>query len=213
MSMSNEENKNQKRDSNSVNSQVIFSQSKVANLLRRMEQYLGIPLSIRSTTGEVVCKTDYFSGPCSFIRGTRTGCERCRKVYRNIEKKIMRRKVPFVCLCYSGFLIFAIPLEFRGEMVGTLFGSQILPVSNDGSVSEFRQQLEASAKELSPEEKAKFYDSFDKIKTLDSNSQRVKFLNYMSEIGRHFVEMAIADKPWNVFLKEMESSSPEFGVF
>ncbi len=208
-----EKEKTTEQPTNTVNSQVSFSQGKVANLLRKMESFLGIPLSLRSTTGEVVCKTDYFYGPCSFIRGTKEGCERCRKVYKNIENKVMRRKVPFVCLCYCGFLIFAVPLEFRGEMLGILFGSQILPVSNNGTISDFRKQFEESAKEYGLDTSDEFYDSFNKLKTLDSDKQRNKFLKYLEEIGHHFVEMAVTDKPWNVFLKEIKEKAPEFGKF
>ena len=107
----------------------------------------------------------------------------------------MRRKVPFVCLCYCGFLIFAVPLEFRGEMLGILFGSQILPVSNNGTISDFRKQFEESAKEYGLDTSDEFYDSFNKLKTLDSDKQRNKFLKYLEEIGHHFVEMAVTDKP------------------
>ena len=94
---------------NTVNSKVKFSIGRVAELLRKMEKLMGIPLSLRSTSGEVVCKTDYFYGPCSFIRGTEKGCVRCRKVYKRIENRVIKRKVPYVCLCYCGFLIFAVP--------------------------------------------------------------------------------------------------------
>lgn len=198
---------------NTVNSKVKFSIGRVAELLRKMEKLLGIPLSLRSTSGEVVCKTDYFYGPCSFIRGTDSGCERCRKVYKRIENRVIKRKVPYVCLCYCGFLIFAVPLEFRGEMVGTLIGSQILPVSKGNTVSEFRKNFVQKAKELGLEATEEFNNSFSKVKTLDSEKQRPKFLSYLEEIAQYFVEMAIADKPWNVLLKEIKKKAPEFGKF
>jgi ligand-binding sensor protein len=198
---------------NTVNSKVKFSIGRVAELLRKMEKLLGIPLSLRSTSGEVVCKTDYFYGPCSFIRGTDSGCERCRKVYKRIENRVIKRKVSYVCLCYCGFLIFAVPLEFRGEMVGTLIGSQILPVSEGNTVSEFRKNFVQKAKELGLEATEEFNNSFSKVKTLDSEKQRPKFLSYLEEIAQYFVEMAIADKPWNVLLKEIKKKAPEFGKF
>ena len=198
---------------NTVNSKVKFSIGRVAELLRKMEKLLGIPLSLRSTSGEVVCKTDYFYGPCSFIRGTKIGCDRCRKVYKRIENRVIRRKVPYVCLCYCGFLIFAVPLEFRGEMVGTLMGSQILPVSDKNTVADFRKRFKEKAKELGLEETEDLKKSLEKVKTLDSDSQRPKFLFYLEEIAQHFVEMAVADKPWNVLLKEIKSKAPEFGKF
>jgi ligand-binding sensor protein len=198
---------------NTVNSKVKFSIGRVAELLRKMEKLIGIPLSLRSTSGEVVCKTDYFYGPCSYIRGTDSGCVRCRKVYKNIENRVIKRKVPYVCLCYCGFLIFAVPLEFRGEMVGTLIGSQILPVSEGNTVSDFKERFIQKAKELGLEETEEFNKSFEKVKTLDSDKQRPKFLSYLEEIARHFVEIAIADKPWNVLLKEIKKKAPEFGKF
>lgn len=197
---------------NNVNKSVVFAKGKVPELLRKLEKYLGIALSLRSSTGEVVCKTDYFYGPCSFIRGNKEGCKRCRKVYKNIEDKIIRRKVPFVCLCYCGFLIFAVPLEFRGEMVGTLFGSQIIPESN-GNIDNFRLQFAEAANELGFEETEEFFESFKNIKTLDNDLQRQQFLKYLDTIGQNFVEMALADKSWNEFIKEIKSQSPEFGVF
>ena len=198
---------------NTVNSKVKFSIGRVAELLRKMEKLLGIPLSLRSTSGEVVCKTDYFYGPCSFIRGTDAGCKRCRKVYSRIENRVLKRKVPYVCLCYCGFLIFAVPLEFRGEMVGTLIGSQILPVSDKNSVEDFRERFKNKAKELGLEITEGFDKSFSKVKTLDSDKQRPKFLSYLEEIAQHFVELAVADKPWNVLLKEIKKKAPEFGKF
>lgn len=195
-----------------INSRVDFSQGRVAEILRNLEEFLGIPLSLRSTSGEVVCKTDYFYGPCSFIRGTELGCDRCRKVYQSIEKKLIRRKIPYVCLCYSGFLVFAIPLEFRGEMVGTLFGSQIIPTSGKKN-NDFRNQLANTIKETGLAETQEFLDSFNKVKTLDAEKQRQKFLQYMVEIGHHFVEMAWADEPWTNFLNEIQNKMPEFGKF
>jgi ligand-binding sensor protein len=198
---------------NTVNSKVKFSIGRVAELLRKMEKLIGIPLSLRSTSGEVVCKTDYFYGPCSYIRGTDSGCVRCRKVYKNIENRVIKRKVPYVCLCYCGFLIFAVPLEFRGEMVGTLIGSQILPVSEGNTVSDFKERFIQKAKELGLEETEEFNKSFEKVKTLDSDKQRPKFLSYLEEIARHFVEIAIAAKPWNVLLNEIKKKAPEFGTF
>ena len=54
---------------------------------------------------------------------------------------------------------------------------------------------------------------FDKVRTLDDNKQRLRFLSYLEEIGRHFVEMAVSDKTWSVFLREIKKSRPEFGEF
>lgn len=196
-----------------VNSKVNFHSGKVAELLRKLEDFLGIPLSLRSSSGEVVCKTDYFYGPCSYIRGTELGCRRCRKVYANIEKKLLMRKVPYACICYCGFLLFAVPLEFRGEMVGILFGSQVLPISGKESILDFREKFKRNSKELGLNNNTEFFKSFDKIKTLDDNKQRLKFLSYLEEIGHHFVEMAVSDKTWNSFLREIKKSRPEFGEF
>lgn len=198
---------------NTVNSKVKFSAGRVAELLRKMEKLLGIPLSLRSSTGEVVCKTDYFYGPCSFLRGTEIGCTRCRKVYKSIETKVLRRKVSYVCMCYCGFLIFAVPLEFRGEMLGILIGSQILPVSENKDISEYYNNLKNKAKELGLIKTDEYEKSFDKIKTLDANKQRTQFLSYIEEIAKHFVEIAVAEKPWNVLLKEIKTKVPDFGKF
>lgn len=194
-----------------VNAKVTFSSSNVAKLLRKLEQLLGIPLSIRSTNGEVICKTDYFYGPCSFIRGTELGCTRCRKVYASIENKIFRRKVPFACLCYAGFLIFTVPLEFRGEMLGFLIGSQIIPGKGREALDKFNNDFKWTAKGLGLTDNKEFLSSFDKIKFLDDDKQRVKFLSYLEEIGRNFFEMALSEKSWRTFLKGIKSNKPEFG--
>jgi ligand-binding sensor protein len=196
-----------------VNSKVNFSSGKVAQILRKLEKFLGIPLSLRSTTGEVVCKTDYFYGPCSYIRGTEIGCKRCRKVYANIERKILRRKVSYVCLCYCGFLIFAVPLEFRGEMVGILIGSQILSEADNAYDLVLQTKFANKAKELGLNDNKDFFNSFDKIKFLKEDSQKMKFLSYIEEIGKHFVEMAVSGETWKTFLREIKSKKPEFGVF
>ena len=196
-----------------VNAKVIFHSGRVAELLRKLEKFLGIPLSLRSTSGEVVCKTDYFYGPCSYIRGTDIGCSRCRKVYSNIGKKIIMRKVPYACLCYCGFLIFAVPLEFRGEMVGILMGSQVLPISDSNNVDDFKEKFKRSSKEIGLNNNKEFLDSFVKIKTLDDNRQRLKFLSYLEAVGRHFVDMAAEGKTWNAFMREIKASSPKFGDF
>lgn len=195
-----------------VNSKVNFSSGKIAQILRKLEKFLGIPLSLRSTTGEVVCKTDYFYGPCSYIRGTDSGCVRCRKAYATIEKKILQRKVSYVCLCYCGFLIFAVPLEFRGEMVGILIGSQIISGDNSNN-KEFQENFKFKSKELGLENNSDFFKSFDKIKFLKEDKQRIKFLSYLEEISKHFVEMAVSGKTWKNFIKEIKSKKPEFGEF
>ena len=210
----NEKNKNiNKIDENTVNSKVIFSSGRVADLLRKLEKYLNISLSLRSSSGEVVCKTDYFNGPCNYIRGTDIGCKRCRKVYSAIERKIIRRKVPYVCQCYCGFLIFAVPLEFRGEMVGILIGSQIIPVSSKTNVEDFQKSFNSNFSNLKLNTNENFKKSFKNIKTLDDENQRLKFLSYIEEIGRNFVEMAAAEKTWVSFLKDIKKKEPEFGKF
>ncbi|PKL47167.1 MAG: hypothetical protein CVV42_13930 [Candidatus Riflebacteria bacterium HGW-Riflebacteria-2] len=200
------------RNIKNVNSTVSFASGHIPEILKKLEQFLGVALSLRSTSGEVVCKTDYFYGPCSIIRGTDRGRIRCRKTYRNIEDRLLRRKVPFVNICYAGFLIFAVPLEFRGEMVGTLFGSQILPIEKDRNFD-----LEAlfghTAAALSMRDTEEFYKSFSRVKTLKPDLQRITFLQYLEEIGQHFISMAYAGKSWELFLKEIKAETPQFGRF
>lgn len=193
-----------------VNANVSFSSGHIPELLKKLENFLGVALSLRSTTGEVVCKTDYFYGPCSIIRGTERGRGRCRKTYKNIEDRLLRRKTPFVNICYAGFLIFAVPLEFRGEMVGTLLGSQILPLERDRNFD-----LEAlfghTTAALGMSNTEEFYRSFAKVRSLKADMQRLNFMQYLSEIGEHFISMAFADKSWELFLKEIQSKTPQFG--
>lgn len=193
-----------------INSSVSFSSGHIPELLKKLEDFLGVALSLRSTTGEVVCKTDYFYGPCSIIRGTERGKLRCRKTYKNIEDRLLRRKTPFVNVCYAGFLIFAVPLEFRGEMVGTLLGSQILPIDRDRNFD-----LEAlfghTAAAIGMTDTEEFYRSFSKVRTLKPDLQRLTFMQYLSEIGEHFISMAFADKNWELFLKEIRNNTPQFG--
>lgn len=195
-----------------INSKVSFSSGHIPELLKKMEGFLGVALSLRSTTGEVVCKTDYFNGPCSMIRGTERGCSRCRKTYKNIEDRLLRRKKPFVNVCYAGFLIFAVPLEFRGEMVGTLLGSQILPIERDPYFS-LESLFGHTAMAVGLTNTEEFYKTFERVKTLRPDLQRINFLQYLEEIGEHFISMAFAEKTWDIFLKEMKSITPQFGRF
>ncbi|MEW6712022.1 MAG: PocR ligand-binding domain-containing protein [Candidatus Riflebacteria bacterium] len=195
-----------------INSKVSFASGHIPEILKKLEKFLGVALSLRSTTGEVVCKTDYFNGPCSIIRGTERGRARCRKTYKNIEDRLLRRKKPFVNVCYAGFLVFAVPLEFRGEMVGTLLGSQILPLERDRNFS-----LEAlfghTAAAVGITRTEEFYKTFEKVRTLRPDLQRITFLQYLEEIGQNFISMAFADKNWDIFLKEMQTETPQFGRF
>lgn len=193
-----------------INEMVSFGSGHVPALLKKLEKYLGVALSIRSTTGEVVCKTDYFYGPCSIIRATERGRQRCRKTYKNIEERLLRRKKPFVNICYAGFLVFAVPLNFRGEMIGTLLGSQILPVEKDRN---FEPELLFShtCEALQLKADARFYKSFVKARSLTPDFQRITFLQYLEEIAENFINMAFEGKSWEVFLKEIRESSPQFG--
>ncbi len=195
-----------------VNKQVSFASGHIPELLKKLENFLGVALSLRSTSGEVVCKTNYFNGPCSMIRGAERGRQRCRKTYKNIEDRLLRRKKPFVNVCYAGFLIFAVPLEFRGEMMGTLLGSQILPIDKDKNFN-----LEAffghTAAAVGLTNVDEFYKTFDRVRTLRPDLQRITFLQYLEEIGDHFISMAFADKSWDIFLKEMKIETPQFGRF
>lgn len=193
-----------------VNAMVSFTHGHIPELLKKLEHFLGVALSLRSTTGEVVCKTDYFYGPCSVIRGTERGRSRCRKTYKNIEDRLMRRKTPFVNVCYAGFLIFAVPLEFRGEMVGTLFGSQVLPIERDKNF-DLESFFGHTAAALDMKNTEEFYKTFSRVKTLKPDLQRITFLQYLDEIGRHFISMAFADKSWELFLKEIQKNTPQFG--
>lgn len=195
-----------------VNRTVSFSSGHVPELLKKLENFLGVALSLRSTTGEVVCKTDYFNGPCSIIRGTERGRLRCRKTYKRIEDRLLRRKVPFVNVCYAGFLIFAVPLEFRSEMVGMLLGSQILPVDYPREIDTeaFFGHICAALELKATDE---FYKSFSRVRVLKPDLQRITFLQYLNEIAEHFISMAFADKTWEQFLKEIKGNTPQFGRF
>lgn len=193
-----------------VNATVSFAHGHIPELLKKLERFLGVALSLRSTSGEVVCKTDYFYGPCSIIRGTERGRMRCRKTYKNIEDRLLRRKAPFVNVCYAGFLIFAVPLEIRGEMIGTLLGSQILPIDKDRNF-DIESLFGHTAAALQLTNTEEFFRSFSRVKTLKPDLQRINFMQYLEEIGRHFVSMAFAEKSWELFLKEIQTNTPQFG--
>ncbi len=185
-----------------VNQTVTFQHGQVAELLRRLERFLGIPLSLRSNTGEVVVKTDYFFGPCSIIRGTEVGRLRCQKTYRNIEDHLLYRKVPYVNLCYAGFLIFAVPLEFQGEMIGTLFGAQILPIRLSRK-QEILEQFSDPAKAVGIQDMEEFCRSFDRVRNLEPDFQRISFLEFLQKIGENFISMALSGKSWPQFYREI----------
>ena len=164
-----------------INSTVIFSEGQVAEQLRRLERFLGIPLSLRSTTGDVVVKTDYFFGPCSIIRGTEVGRVRCRKTYKNIEDHLLfNRKVPFVNVCYAGFLIFSVPLEFQGEMIGTMFGAQILPVKVRNE-ADLKEHFGSTMSMVGIRDSASFLTSFANAKHLEPDLQRNAFLDFLKK--------------------------------
>ncbi len=193
-----------------VNQTVSFSSGHIPELLKKLQDFMGVALSLRSTSGDVVCKTDYFYGPCSIIRGTDKGRLRCRKTYKNIEDRLLRRKTPFVNVCYAGFLIFAVPLEFRGEMVGTLLGSQIMPMEAMNQ-TDLEALFGHTAAAIGLRDQKEFYRSFSRVKSLRPDLQRLTFMQYLEEIGQHFISMAFADKTWDLFLKEIRSETPQFG--
>lgn len=190
-----------------INFSVTFSQGQVPEILSRLERYLNIPLSLRSSTGETVIKTDYFYGPCSIIRATETGRVRCRKTYAGIEDKLFRRKVPFVSFCYCGFLVFAVPLEFRGEMIGTLIGSQILPMAFPNP-KDLETNFGAVVPALNIQDKHSFFLSFFQLRYLKPDLERVSFLDFLEKIGENFIQMALAGKKWSAFLREMKTEYP-----
>ena len=200
---------NSKIDLN-VNSTVTFQHGQVPHLLQKFEQLSGIALSLRSSTGEVVVKTDYFHGPCSIIRGTERGRQRCRRTYKNIEDRLLRRKVPFVNVCYAGFLVFAAPIGFRGEMVGTLLGSQILPqqLSSRFETEVFFDHILAAVGIKDPEN---FYRSFQKVRYLRPDFQRETFMEFLEKLADNFARMAFSGKTWPEFFREMKKEFRTFG--
>ena len=105
------------------------------------------------------------------------------------------------------------PLEFRGEMVGILIGSQIIPISPKHNLESFKNSFKENFSNLNLNSNENFIKSFKEIKTLDDEKQRLKFLSYIVEIGRNFVEMAAAEKTWVSFLKDIKKKEPEFGSF
>lgn len=186
-----------------VNTTVTFSHGQVPDLLKKLEALTGIALSLRSSTGDVVVKTDYFFGPCSVIRGTERGRLRCRRTYKNIEDRLLRRKVPFVNVCYAGFLVFAAPIELRGEMVGTLLGSQILP---QGLHTRFEREVffDHIISAVGIKDRDAFYQTFDKVKYLNPDFERVSFMSFLETLGGNFSRLAFAGKTWPEFFREMQ---------
>ncbi|HEY9069058.1 MAG TPA: PocR ligand-binding domain-containing protein [Candidatus Ozemobacteraceae bacterium] len=194
------------RDIN-VNQTVSFGSGQLHLLLKRFENFYGVPLSLRSNSGETVVKTDYFYGPCSLIRGTDRGRQRCKRAYHTIEDRLMRRKVPFVNVCYAGFLVFAIPLEFRGEMVGTLLGSQVLPMAVP-TRSDLIMHFEHTIMALGLHDHENFYRSFGRVRNFNPDFERMAFLQFLENIGKHFISMAFAGKSWAEVCREMQRDVP-----
>lgn len=191
-----------------VNQTVTFSVGQIPDLLKKIELFYGIPLSLRSNTGEAVVKTDYFYGPCSMIRGSERGRQRCKRSYKNVEDRLFRRKTPFVNICYAGFLVFAIPLEFRGEMVGTLLGSQILPMELRAR-TDFVMNFEHTLLALGILDHEAFYKSFSCVRSFRPDFERVALLNFLENIGKHFISIAYAGKTWAEACREMCQGMPE----
>ena len=193
-----------------VNSLVQLPKGHVADILRNFERFIGVPLSLRSITGEVVCKTDYFNGPCSLIRGTKRGCQRCRKTYKNIEDRLLRRKVPFVNICYAGFLIFATSLEINGEMVGTLLGSQILPMPGS-TKAELEMLFGHIATAVGIADQEEFYQTFEKVRFLKPDFERTAFLEFIGKLGANFVKLALSDTSWATIQKDFHKELKPWG--
>lgn len=190
-----------------VNQTVTFSVGQIPDLLKKIEHFYGVPLSLRSNSGETVVKTDYFYGPCSMIRGSDRGRQRCKRSYKNVEDRLFRRKTPFVNICYAGFLVFAVPLEFRGEMVGTLLGSQLLPMDMR-SRSDLVMHFEHTLLALGITDHEAFYKSFDRVRIFRPDFERVALLSFLENIGKHFISMAYAGKSWAETFQEMRSEMP-----
>ncbi|MFZ2958106.1 MAG: PocR ligand-binding domain-containing protein [Candidatus Ozemobacteraceae bacterium] len=186
-----------------VNTSVTFAQGQVPDIMRRLEEFIGVPLSLRSSTGEVVCKTDYFCGPCSILRGTESGRTRCRRTYANIEEKLLRRKIPFVNICWAGFLIFAVPIELQGEMIGTIFGAQIMPRETSGQ-EELEKGFASVATSVGISDTGPFIRSFKKVRSLEPDFQRVSFLEFLRKLGENFSEMAFSEKTWPLFYRDIK---------
>jgi hypothetical protein len=95
-------------------------------------------------------------------------------------------------------------------MIGTLLGSQILPFEKSEHIT-----LEAlfghTAIAVGLKDTEEFYKTFSRVRALRPDLQRITFLQYLEEIGKHFVSMAFADKSWEVFLKEVQTETPNFG--
>ncbi|MBF0501141.1 MAG: PocR ligand-binding domain-containing protein [Candidatus Riflebacteria bacterium] len=187
-----------------VNTSVTFAKGQVPDILRRLEEFLGVPLSLRSSSGEVVCKTDYFGGPCSILRGTEPGRLRCRRTYANIEEKLLRRKTPFVNICWAGFLIFAVPIELQGEMIGTILGAQIMPqrLSDRSAID---GAFGIAARSVGLHDLEPFFASFKHVKTLEPDFQRISFLEFLKKLGDNFSELAFSEKTWPLFYREIKS--------
>jgi len=192
-----------------INLTVKFAEGQLPEILRRLEQFLKIPLSFRSSTGETVIKTDYFFGPCSIIRGTEIGRLRCRKTYSSIENKLFRRKVPFVTFCYAGFLIFSVPLNLRGEMIGTMFGSQILPIKLP-TRSDRENHFSGILSGLKIHDREGFFESLERVRHLEADFERVSFLQFLENLGENFIKMAFSGKTWRSFYWEMQR---DFSLF
>lgn len=182
----------------------------ITDLFKSFERFMHIPLSLRSNSGEVVCKTDYFYGPCSFIRNTPRGRIRCRRTYKNIEDRLLRRKTPFVNVCYAGFLIFAAPLEFRGEMIGTLLGSQILPVEMKG-IDDLKAFFDHIVTALDLSRSESFFESFKTVRYLRPDFERIAFMEFLRKIADNFMRLAMAETTWPMISKELHRELKTWG--
>jgi hypothetical protein len=95
-------------------------------------------------------------------------------------------------------------------MVGTLLGSQILPVYQDDNFDP-DTFFGHTAAALGITNTSEFYKSFSKVRTLTADLQRITFMQYLEEIGENFISMAFANKDWEIFLHEIKSKTPNFG--
>lgn len=205
-----ETNKNRQDILPNINKVVTFAKGHLAEVFKNIELNTQIPLAFRSTTGEVVVKTDYFNGPCSIIRGTDLGKKNCRNTYRNIEQQTLVSKSVEMTVCYAGFVIISSPALIRDEIVGTILASQILPLSflNEVSREFFYSNLLLSLG-INNTMYSQFFSTFNKVKYINLSLDQEKFTKFFQVLGTNFESLALSSKSWILIKNELLTKYPE----
>jgi diguanylate cyclase (GGDEF)-like protein len=97
-----------------------------------IQRKLGIgPLGVMDKDGKLISTEERDRGFCRMVKATAEGNRGCSAAFTSIFERVTKSHQPTVFSCHAGFLGYLFPIMVEKELIGMVYGCQLIDASRD----------------------------------------------------------------------------------